>query len=179
MLSTTIWGRNYHYPHFSDEESGARETESNKWLNVLINRSDFLAYTYTVLIFSAGFTKKIASVSSFLPSVPLLSSVKQVSLRTGVRTKPDIWKCYFPNYKKKKNQKKKTNPVFGRTLQESGVSGQWSLPDTIFILVCSFPGKVSVNRSLVLMRKQALMGSFSITKPVSWVKGDTHSSLLR
>ena len=131
---------------------------------MLINCSDFLAYTYTVLIFSAGFTKKIASVSSFLPSVPLLSSVKQMSLRTGVRTKPDIWKCYFPNYKKKK---KKKTPVFGRTLQESGVSGQWSLPDTIFILVCSFPGKVSVNRSLVLMRKQALMGSFSITKPVS------------
>ena len=128
-----------------------------------MNRSDFLAYTNTVLIFSAGFTKKIASVSSLLPSVPLLSSVKQMSLRTGVRTKPDIWKCYFPNYKKKK----KKNPVFGRTFQESGVSGQWSLPDTIFILVCSFPGKVSVNRSLVLMRKQALMGSFSITKPVS------------
>lgn len=127
-----------------------------------MNRSDFLAYTNTVLIFSAGFTKKIASVSSLLPSVPLLSSVKQMSLRTGVRTKPDIWKCYFPNYKKKKK-----NPVFGRTFQESGVSGQWSLPDTIFILVCSFPGKVSVNRSLVLMRKQALMGSFSITKPVS------------
>ena len=129
-----------------------------------MNRSDFLAYTNTVLIFSAGFTKKIASVSSLLPSVPLLSSVKQMSLRTGVRTKPDIWKCYFPNYKKKN---KKKNPVFGRTLQESGVSGQWSLPDTIFILLCSFPGKVSVNRSLVLMRKQALMGSFSITKPVS------------
>ena len=129
-----------------------------------MNRSDFLAYTITVLIFSAGFTKKIASVSSLLPSVPLLSSVKQMSLRTGVRTKPDIWKCYFPNYKTKN---KKNNPVFGRTLQESGVSGQWSLPDTIFILVCSFPGKVSVNRSLVLMRKQALMGSFSITKPVS------------
>lgn len=62
---------------------------------------------------------------------------------------------------------KKKKKVFGKTLQESVVSGQWSLPDIIFLLVCSFPGKVSVNRSLVLMRKQALMGSFSFTKPVS------------
>ena len=86
---------------------------------MLINCSDFLAYTYTVLIFSAGFTKKIASVSSFLPSVPLLSSVKQMSLRTGVRTKPDIWKCYFPNYKKKK---KKKNPCIWKDLTgERGV----------------------------------------------------------
>ena len=121
MLSTTIWGRNYHYPHFSDEESGARETESNKWLNVLINCSDFLAYTYTVLIFSAGFTKKIASVSSFLPSVPLLSSVKQMSLRTGVRTKPDIWKCYFPNYKKKKKPLYLEGPYRRAGCQDNGL----------------------------------------------------------
>lgn len=95
-----------------------RETQSNKWIKVLMNRSDFLAYMHTVqiwlrqLIFSAGFAKRMASISSFLPSVPLLSYVKQMSLRTGGRIKPDIWKCYFPNYKKKKKK------VFGKTLQE-------------------------------------------------------------
>ena len=108
MLSPTIWGRNCHYPHFSDEENEARETQSNKWIKVLMNRSDFLAYLHAVqiwlrqLIFSAGFAKRMAPMSSFLPSVPLLSYVKQMSLRTGGTIKPDIWKCYFPNYEKKK-----------------------------------------------------------------------------
>ena len=76
--------------------------------------------------------------------------------------------------KQKHTNKKTPKPRhLERALQEGWVSGPWSLPGVTFLLICSFLGKVSVRRRLELMRKQILMGSFSITNPVSGVERDT------
>lgn len=152
-----------HYPHFTDEGTGARETQGNNRIRAFTHHPPLPVRQSDVtwgrkLMFSAGFAKGMAWTSPFFlcPSVP---SYVNGSPRTGVRLKQDIWECYFPNYKKKKKS--------GKDPAGEWVSGPRSLLAVTFLLVCTSPGEAPVRRSPGLMRRPAPTESSSIINPVS------------